>query len=241
MIKINDALLDKMLEAGGGIKPAYRLQIAECLKARYEREGDEHMRATPQTRKLVRKTLAYFAKGLEGLTQLEANPEFRRYNLTATPGKVEEQLGQLSDHQAHAASSVDWLLAEKKRLGRRSIKGVEDYLRSCFFTELLEIRTESLGIDVPSQASETTTSGPFLEYLELGVRITEPHLKESELKGALKRALTITVKGFTARRTKLDYCWQWEDLFPKTCPTLFYKAFPDESPPVIPLRRKRNR
>jgi hypothetical protein len=229
-----DLQVERMLKAGGGIKPAYRPQIVDCLKRRYNREGDEYMRATPATRKLVRRTKAHFSKSLECLKLLESNPEFQRYNRKAAPEEIEQLLDQWRNDRAHIAELVEWLSAEQRRLARRSMKGVEDYLRSCFFTELLETRTKSLGIDVPLQASETTTSGPFLEFLEFGLRITEPHLKERQLRGVLKPALDITIRGFNRRRASRDHCWQWDDLFPKTSHILFYNAFPDDSP-LVPV------
>jgi hypothetical protein len=231
---LSDSLREKMLKAGGGISSACWPSIAGCLERRYSREGDECMLATSPTRKLVRKTRAYFVKGLECLTRLEANPEFQRYNRNASPDEVALLLDQWRKDRTPVVNLIDWLSTEQRRLARRSMKGIEDYLRSTLCTALLEIRTKSLGVDVPLQASETTTSGPFFQYLELGIRATEPYLKENKVKGAVKRATTIAIKGFNQRRTDPDYCLQWDDLFPKTSHMLFYDAFPDDSP-LVPI------
>jgi hypothetical protein len=201
---MDNVLWEGLRSAAGGIDDDYRVQFEECFRKRREKVGEEFLRVSPPARNLVRLTIKGLVKQANRLASLENNRAVRCYNRMGCPEEIERQLekdlAERRGDRAHVAIIIARLSADKRRLSRRSKKNFDDHRRAQFFMEILEIWAVALGVSIPLQASETAMSGRFLLFLELAVRATEPRLRESELKGRLKRALGIAIKLMDRRR-----------------------------------------
>jgi hypothetical protein len=210
MIKIEGLYWDEMAKAAGNLLAEDRPEIEEALRnCQLEGEPGFHFKAE-ETRYTVSKARRQLGHLRQTLTSLDSRLDFRRFNAAANADtSLAEQLKNLG--------SLDLRLAnDEERLSKRNRKGLQNFEIGVLCTELLEIRSCRLGIDVPTQATETSQSGQFHKYLEMAVRLVAIHANAAERAEMLRQGIDAAVKSFQARKADPLYSHQWEYLFPRS-------------------------
>jgi len=207
---LSDFAWEQIAEAGGGLLAEDRPEIEEALRnCHLEGEPGFHFKAEG-TRDTVSKARRQLGHLRQTLTSLDSRLDFRRFNAAANADtSLAEQLKNLG--------SLDLRLAnDEERLSKRNRKGLQNFEIGVLCTELLEIRSCRLGIDVPTQVKETSQSGPFHKFLERAIGLVAIRASAKERAEMLRQGIDAAVKSFQARKADPLYSHQWEYLFPQS-------------------------
>ena len=204
-----DSALNEIAKAAG-LPAEDHDEIAEALQnCRLDSEPGHHFKG-PDTRSKISKTRQQAKQLRQMLASLNGSLDFRDYNAAANNDT------SLAGYLENLASLDSRLINDSERLSKRNRKGLQFKAIGILCIELLEIRSCRLGIDVPTQAKETSRSGPFHKYLELAIRSVAIHASAEERAEMLRRGINAAVKSFQARKADPMQSHQWEYLFPQT-------------------------
>ena len=187
-----------------------RAEIEEALQnCRLDGEPGHHFKAQ-DTRPTISKARRQARQLRQTLKSLDGSRDFRHYN--AAP----DTDTSLAEYLENLVSLDRVLTNDSQRLSKRNRKGVQYREIGTLCIELLEIRSCSLGIDVPTQAKETSQSGMFHKFLEMAVRLVAIHANATERAEMLRQGIEAAVKSFQARKADRLYSHEWEYLFPQS-------------------------
>jgi hypothetical protein len=210
MTKLNDTYWPEMAKAAGNLGMESRAAVEEALQnCRLDGEPGFHF-IGDEARRTVIKARRQLGHLRRSLACLDSRLDFRRYNAAINADT------SLAKELENLESLDSRLSNDEVRMSKRNRKGLQSREIGILCIELLEIRSFDLGIDVPTQATETTQSGRFHKYLEMALRLVAEHANAQERAEMLKRGIDAAVKSFQARKADPMYSHQWEYLFPQT-------------------------
>jgi hypothetical protein len=190
-----DPRWDDIAREAGGLPPEAREKITTIVNSL--RDDLSRLFVSKKTRKTVEDAAIGLKRMTALLDELEENAEFQNFGRDSRDAAVDAR--DLAKSRAVISGLCEGLLKDQRRLAGRMRWSAINRTIAGSFTELLEARTDILGVNVPLQASETYQSGRFLNYLRLCLQHACPELTMVEKR--LNRSLAITIMGFQERKT----------------------------------------
>ncbi|MCS3687511.1 hypothetical protein ABIF07_005462 [Bradyrhizobium elkanii] len=175
------------IQAASGLPDEAREKVTAAIRG-YERLQSKA--AGGETRKRIKRAIRTAEELEEELQKLDQDEFFRTFGAKEPPdlayiSKARKQLGALSHSLRNDQTRF------KKRGRSRSMM-----VPGALATDLLEIRTSFLGVDVPTSLGETTNTGRFRQYVETCLLFFDSSLTTEEIKDAID----VACEGFKERQ-----------------------------------------
>lgn len=168
-----------------------RARVNERINS-YGEMAPRHV-ASDETRKAIQRSIEKTEELSHNLKMLEQDQNYLRFGRYLDSVDVTE----LTEARARLDILRERLLSDQNRFKRRSHRDWSVYEARALVTDLLEMRTDLLQVNVPTTHSDTTRAGAFLDYVKMCVRFADPELNERQIDRAIDSALT----GFHERRS----------------------------------------
>jgi|GEM_PF-4120787 len=143
-----------------------------------------------ETRKRIKRAIRTAQELGEELQKLDQDLFFRTFGAKEPP-----DLTYISNARKQLAALSHSLQNDQTRFKKRG-RSRSMMIPGALATDLLEIRTEFLGVDVPTSLGETTNTGRFRKYVETCLLFFDSSLTSEEIKAAIDLAC----EGFKERQ-----------------------------------------
>lgn len=167
------------IKAASGLPDEARERVAAAING-YQRPRDKA--AEGEARKKIKRAIRTTQKLSQDLEWLEQDEAFRSFGV-----KGSLDLAPLLEARVQLAALSKSLLNHQNRFKKRG-RSRSMMIPSALVTDLLEIRTDILGVDVPTSLRETTNTGRYRKYVEMCLLFFEQSLTPKEIDRAINGA-----------------------------------------------------